>query len=302
MTLSSDTEFQRLRALDATRILDSTPDPLYDDIVRLASMLCAAPIALVSLVDRERQWFKAREGLDATETPRDQAFCDHAIRTPDALMEVRDATVDARFSDNPLVLGAPHIRFYAGMPLITGSGHALGTLCVIDREPRQLDAAQREALTRLARLVVALMEARQQRHQTAYAQLAASRTLQGAGPVVAIVELQGYAGRVERDGAAATGLLLRQLAQTVQAALPEAGVAMPSDAHPEIVTIAEGARTDDVSARLTTALEHFSRRTGAALCHGIAGGETDTPMDEVFLLAEEALTRARSNRARCPGH
>ena len=293
-----DDEFERLRALDATRVLDSLPDPLYDDCAKLASMLCATPIALVSLIDRDRQWFKAREGLDATQTPRDQAFCDHAIRTPGSLMEVPDATLDPRFADNPLVTGEPHIRFYAGMPLVTADGHALGTLCVIDHTPRQLDSAQREALARLARLVAALLAAARHRHETSVVAMVAGPVPRATGTVVAIVQLQDYAGRVARDGAAHVHALLRDLAKAVQQALPEAGVAMPSDTSFDVVAVGEHLKADHVSARLAPALLEFEQRTGTAVLHGVASGDGHSPMDQVFLQAEDALTRARSLRAR----
>lgn len=152
-------EPQRLEALRRYDILDSPPELIFDDLARLASHLCGTPIALISLIDIERQWFKARLGLDAAETSRDFAFCAHAILGSD-LMEVPDATVDARFFDNPLVTGDPNIRFYAGAPLISPSGYKLGTLCVIDRQPRQLTEEQREALRALSRQVIAQVEAR----------------------------------------------------------------------------------------------------------------------------------------------
>jgi len=153
-------EEDRLAALKAIGILDSLPEPAYDAVVQLASMICGAPIALISLIDRERQWFKARVGLDVAQTPRNMAFCDHAIRMPGSTMEVEDAQSDPRFRDNPLVTGEPGIRFYAGCPLVDSAGHALGTVCVIDRVPRQLTATQRVALSSLAELTAALMEAR----------------------------------------------------------------------------------------------------------------------------------------------
>lgn len=149
----------RIAALDATRLLDTPPEPAFDDLTRIASLICGTPIALISLVDRERQWFKARVGLDAGETPRDQAFCAHAILNRE-LMEVPDACDDRRFSDNPLVTGEPGIRFYAGAPLEVAGGQRIGTLCVIDTVARTLDAAQREALSALARQVVAQIELR----------------------------------------------------------------------------------------------------------------------------------------------
>ncbi len=128
-------EQARLAALSETNMLDSAPDPKFDRITRLAAITLDAQTALVSLVDAERQWFKSCYNFDGKETSRDEAFCAHAIESPD-VMVVLDATKDVRFVDNPLVTGAPFIRFYAGAPLVTRDGHALGTLCIIDPKPR----------------------------------------------------------------------------------------------------------------------------------------------------------------------
>ena len=146
-----DEETRRLEILHSYRLLDTAPEPTYDDIAGMASLMCGTPIALVSLVTDDRQWFKARVGLEIVDTPRDQSFCAHAIRDPSALMEVQDASKDPRFQDNPLVVGDPGIRFYAGAPLLTPSGVALGTVCVIDRVPRQLTPAMVLGLQALAR-------------------------------------------------------------------------------------------------------------------------------------------------------
>ena len=148
-------ETQRLRALHAYKILDTLAEQAYDDLTCLAAQICDAPIALISLVDRDRQWFKSRVGLDAEETPRKVSFCAHAIHHPGELLEVEDALEDQRFAGNPLVTGDPHIRFYAGMPIVDAAGLALGTLCVIDRKPRVLKQAQRRALKALSRQVMA---------------------------------------------------------------------------------------------------------------------------------------------------
>lgn len=151
-------EAQRLRTLHAYNVLDTLPEQAYDDITFLASRICGTPIALVSLVDEDRQWFKSRVGLDATQTPRDVAFCAHAINTPEELFIVSDAREDSRFADNPLVTDAPSIRFYAGAPLVTRTGMPLGTLCVIDRVPRTLSPEQTESLRALSRQVMAQLD------------------------------------------------------------------------------------------------------------------------------------------------
>jgi GAF domain-containing protein len=152
-------EEARIAALEKYAILDSDPEAAFDDLALLASFVCKTPIALISLIDEERQWFKSKVGLTLSETSRDVAFCARAILQSD-ILEVRDATQDERFRDNPFVLAEPHIRFYAGAPLITEDGYALGTLCVIDQKPRVLEAEQREALKALSRLVVAQLEFR----------------------------------------------------------------------------------------------------------------------------------------------
>ncbi len=153
-------EARRLAELRAYDVLDTLPEQAYDDITYLAAQICDVPIALVSLVDAERQWFKSRVGIDTIETSRDVAFCAHAIHAPGELLVVPDATADARFSGNPLVVEDPSIRFYAGAPLVTEQGSALGTLCVIDLAPRELDEGQAEALRALSRQVMAQLELR----------------------------------------------------------------------------------------------------------------------------------------------
>ena len=152
-------EAARLAALHQLSVLDTAPEIAYDGITRLAAHICQAPVALISLVDEDRQWFKARTGLETRETPRDVAFCAHAILQGD-LFIVPDALADERFKDNPLVTSHPRIRFYAGAPLINAEGHALGTLCVTDSVPRELSEEQKEALRTLARLTVTQLELR----------------------------------------------------------------------------------------------------------------------------------------------
>lgn len=153
-------EAQRLELLRSYGILDTEAEQSFDEIVELAATICDVPTALISLVDEKRQWFKAKIGLEATETSRDVAFCAHAILAPEELFVVEDAVQDARFKDNPLVTGDAAIRFYAGCPLYTQSGHALGTLCVIDTKPKTLNDQQKRALEILTHKVVELVEAR----------------------------------------------------------------------------------------------------------------------------------------------
>ena len=155
----TEQEEERLEALRDYKILDTPDEREYDDLVALASQICDVPIALISLIDSNRQWFKAKVGLEVSETSRDISFCAHAILNDDMLV-IQDALADSRFATNPLVTCAPNIRFYAGMPLLTPAGLALGTLCVIDHEPRELGAAQISALESLAHQVVTQMELR----------------------------------------------------------------------------------------------------------------------------------------------
>jgi excisionase family DNA binding protein len=154
----SDEERARLAAVGASGLVDTDEEARFDRIVRLAAMVTGSPIAMVSLLTSTRQWFKARVGLAPRETPRDWAFCSHAV-LQDELFVVEDALGDARFRDNPLVQQDPHIRFYAGVPLRDRSGNALGTLCVIDREPRRLRAAETQALLDLAAIASAEIQA-----------------------------------------------------------------------------------------------------------------------------------------------
>ncbi|CAN5774239.1 hypothetical protein BH11MYX4_BH11MYX4_23070 [soil metagenome] len=217
-----DREAERLAALRDYEILDTAGEGAFDALVNLAALICGTPIALVSLIDAHRQWFKARKGLDVQETARDLAFCAHAILEPAELLVVGDSHVDERFADNPLVVGGPQLRFYAGAPLVTPGGQAVGTVCVIDHVPRELSSTQLDALRAIGRQVVDQLEQRRRARalKEAMAAVAAAReelesVLASAQMLVQIVtpDLRlGFFNRcwretLDHDGVGSLGLL-----------------------------------------------------------------------------------------------
>jgi hypothetical protein len=187
-------EKKRLNVLWQYEVLDTVPEAMFDDLTELAAGICEAPIALISLVDEKRQWFKSKIGTTVNETSRDVSFCSHAIKQP-GLFIVPDAAKDERFANNPLVTSDPKIRFYAGAPLITPDGYALGTLCVIDKAPRELRPDQKQALRILARHVVSQLELRRRNREVHRGQ-AQSSAIPEAGAAEEI-------GRLRRELAAA---------------------------------------------------------------------------------------------------
>ena len=168
-------EVQRIKVLWQYEVLDTVPEEVFDELTSLAAHICGAPIALITLVDENRQWFKSKVGVTVNETGRNVSLCAHAILQEDLLI-IPDTTLDDRFKDNPLVTASPKIRFYAGAPLITPDGHALGTLCVIDKMPRELTEDQKQALRILARHVMTQLELRRHAKELTEARAVCEKT------------------------------------------------------------------------------------------------------------------------------
>lgn len=210
-------DLKRIEVLKSYSILDTLPELEYDEITFLASHICNTPISLISLIDENRQWFKSHLGLDATETPRDFAFCAHAINQNDQVFMVNDARSDVRFYDNPLVTGDPHVIFYAGMPVVSSDGFALGTLCVIDHTPRTMSESQIKALRALSMQLGRLFELRKKSLQLEakinelenqnkvlekFASVAAHDLKSPLCSIVMMAELfeEQYAGSIDEEG------------------------------------------------------------------------------------------------------
>ncbi len=183
-------ESARLEALTGYDLLDTLPEDIYDDITRLASEICRTPISLISLVDKNRQWFKSKQRIAPDETPRDYSFCAHAILNPSEILVVPDAREDERFSDNPLTTGQPKIVFYAGVPLVNPEGYPLGTLCVIDSRPRTLTENQLLSLQALARLVNTHFELRKSKKELEASQVRLAVADSGASTERLVSRLQ----------------------------------------------------------------------------------------------------------------
>lgn len=195
-------ESRRLKVLWQYDLLDTVPEEVFDDLTDLAAHICEAPIALISLVDEDRQWFKSRVGISVGETARDISFCAHAILKSD-LFIVPDATKDPRFKNNPLVTGKDRVRFYAGAPLVTPDGYALGTLCVLDKKPRKLRPDQEQALRVLAHHVVSQLELRRHaRELTAARQNGSEQKAELARAKAEIARLRAQLARFVRAGRA----------------------------------------------------------------------------------------------------
>ncbi|MBB4722436.1 diguanylate cyclase (GGDEF)-like protein [Xanthomonas euvesicatoria] len=312
-------EDERVEALHAYRLLDTAPEPSYDAFTSIAAALCRMPMALISLVDTHRQWFKSRLGMQQSETPRELSFCAHAILEPDQVMEVGDTHLDKRFARNALVTGEPQIRFYAGAPLLTPDGIALGTLCVLDRVPRRLSVTERDALQALARQVVSTIELQQAARLVELDALRDALTgrwnragLEHALHALAdapssaadahlgfmLLELDGFKRQKLQAGAAAADATLLQVAALLEAQLPaDALVARLACDHfcvalPETAASAALATAED----LRKAVEDAHWPTGPlTLSAGVVDIATPTALDSATLLARarHALQQAR---------
>ncbi|NIK40247.1 GAF domain-containing protein [Xanthomonas arboricola] len=290
-------EASRQQVLDGYRIVDSLPEDTYQDIVQVAASLCDTPIALMSLVDRDRQWFKAQLGLGMQQTDRSQAVCDHAIRSPEQLMEVPDLTQDSRFADVSVVTGETGARFYAGMPLVTSDGVALGTVCVLDTEPRTLTDMQRTGLQALARVTMRLLDERKRELQ-----LEREAILQPVAPVaiaaaadtgyyLVILEVQELAALAEKQSERLLGRALQQLDQALAAQAQADGdsVDRVTDSA-EFIAVLRGADADQKLQRLRD-IAHQQHAHGLTVLIGQAQATRgDEPIGQVFLRAEVALS------------
>jgi len=307
----------RVAALHSYDVLDTDSEQVFDDLVRLAAEMTESPIALVSLVDAERQWFKARFGLEARETPRETAFCAHAILDPTQPFSVPDALEDQRFRNNPLVTGAPDIRSYLGVPLVDREGHALGTLCVIDRVPRAHDPRMRRIMKNLAAAVTANLELRRALKVVSAAAstdpltgLANRRTVvlklteamaRGEAVSVIAMDLDHFKEANDAFGHAAGDELLKLAAQRITAAV-RSGDIVGRVGGDEFVAYLIGVSDPEValtvvnriSTNVSAPVLYEGKRLRLAVTQGLATTPSDTDHPEILMrLADEALTRAK---------
>ncbi|KPN07240.1 GAF domain-containing protein [Xanthomonas arboricola] len=286
-------EASRQQVLDGYRIVDSLPEDTYQDVVQVAASLCDTPIALMSLVDRDRQWFKAQLGLGMQQTDRSQAVCDHAIRSPEQLMEVRDLSQDSRFADVSVVTGETGARFYAGMPLVTSDGVALGTVCVLDTEPRTLTDTQRTGLQALARVTMRLLDERKRELQ-----LEREAILQPVAPAAAdagyylvILEVQELAALAEKQSERLLGRALQQLDQALaaQAQVNGDSVDRVTDSA-EFIAVLRDPNAEQKLQRLRDIAQQQHAHGLTVLIGQAQATRGDEPIGQVFLRAEVALS------------
>lgn len=309
-------EAERLAALCSYEVLDTACESSFDDIAKLASILTSCPIALISLVDSNRQCFKARVGVEVAETPREVSFCAHAILRPDELMVVPDATLDPRFQDNP-VLDEMGIRFYAGAPLVNPEGAALGTLCVVDFVPRTLTAMQQEGLGYLAEAVVTTLELRRAMKRAHSAAMTDALTgianrpalldaLQRAivlqkrnGTPFALIylDLDGFKRVNDEHGHCSGDDVLRQVATTLVSNFRASD--MPARLGGDefaVLLIDQGVDVASAASRICAQLESTMRRHGWPVTASVgAVSFCDAPIDveEALATADELMYRAK---------
>ena len=291
-------EPSRLDALRRYAILDTLPEQEFDDLTRLAALICGTPVALVSFVDAKRQWFKSKLGIEASETPREISFCAHAI-LEQAVMVIPDALADERFRSNPLVTGEPKIRFYAGAPLLTQDGHALGTICVADRTPSDLTQPQREALAALARLVVAELELRRnvsdlsqairERHRT---EKEMDQLFTVSLDLFCIAGFDGYFKRVNPAWERVLGIPTSDLL-----AHPYIDFVHPDDRE---ATLAEGARLS--AGAETISFENRYRRSDGSYVWLLWNAAPSSSSKRIFAIARDVTERKRAERRTDAGY
>jgi PAS domain S-box-containing protein len=293
-----ENEAVRLEALRRYAILDTLPEQEFDDLTRLAALICGTPIALVSFVDEERQWFKSKVGIKASETPRDISFCAHAILKPHLLL-IPDASADERFRLNPLVTGEPKIRFYAGAPLVTQDGHALGTICVLDQVPRQLSQAQCDALKALARLAVAELELRRSVSDLSQSIRERRRTEKELDQLftlsldmLCIAGFDGYFKRVNPAWERVLGIPSRELLER-----PYVDFVHPDD---RAATVTEGKKLS--SGAETIAFENRYRRGDGSYIWLLWNATTSASEKLIFAVARDVTERKRAERRTNAGY
>ncbi len=307
-------EEQRLASLRSLGLLDTAPEERFDRITRMAQRLFDVPIALVSLVDEDRQWFKSRSGLDLAETPRTASFCAHAIVHDDNVLLVEDALEDRRFADNPLVIGAPNIRFYAGAPIAGPDGSLLGSLCVIDRRPRGMSQEDQHALQELAHMI---------EHEIAVTHLAMADELTGLSnrrglrllgrqllrvcdrqqvpATMAFVDLDGLKAINDEQGHEAGDDAIREVAAALEDTFRAADVIARLGGD-ELCALLVDTRTADVPIeRLRASLEGRSDVTGLRLRVSIGCAVYEpgsgVPLDDLISEADAAMYEEKGAKA-----
>ncbi|MBE9604894.1 sensor domain-containing diguanylate cyclase [Acetobacteraceae bacterium H6797] len=302
-------EEQRLAALRSYDVLDSVCESAFDNLAGLAAQLTGSPIAFVSLTDAERQWFKARHGLPVVEVPREHSFCAWAILEPEKTLVVPDTRLDERFADNPLVLGSPDIRFYAGAPLVNRDGAALGTLCVLDQRPRGMSEGERQMLERLAEAVMTTLELRRamaEIHRMAMAdgltglanrpallnaidKAIAQQHRDGGRLGLLYFDLDGFKAVNDRQGHATGDAVLREVGKALNASLRDSdlGARLGGDEFAAVLH-GDGLDTEAVAERLRQTLISAMEAKGWAVTASIGAATFHAPPSSV----DEALTAA----------